>query len=242
LLSFAQLQGATFSRAHLQGAWLEHAQLQGASLEYAQLQGASLDGAQLQGASLFGAQLQGASLDRARLQGASLDRARLQGASLDRARLQGASLDRARLQGASLDRAQLQGASLNKARLQGASFVDACVWRADAHQAVWKDTWVAHPETGPKGDKCDWTAESFAALKQRIAKEVPESRIKHEAMERIERLLDPMKALKGEDEMAKIWAAREREAPPQRSMRKASPSNGARLDAPRRERPTCCMY
>jgi hypothetical protein len=32
-------------------------------------------------------------------------------------------------------------------------------------------------------------------------------------MERIEYTLDPTKALDGEDEMAKIWAARERESP-----------------------------
>ena len=60
---------------------------------------------------------------------------------------------------------------------------------------------------------CDCTAASFAALKQRIAAEVPEGDIKHEAMEKIERRLDPTKVLKGEDEMAKVWAARERESP-----------------------------
>jgi hypothetical protein len=122
----------------------------------------------------------------------------------------------AELAGASLKNAQLQGASLNSAHLQAALFVDVCVWRADARSANWKDTWVAHPETGPKADKmneCDWTAPSFAALKQLVADKVPEGDARRAAMERIERRLDPEKALEGENEMAKFWAAREREAP-----------------------------
>jgi uncharacterized protein YjbI with pentapeptide repeats len=173
----AQLQGASLDGAHLHGASLDRAQLQGASLDRAQLQGASLDRAQLQGASLVGANLQGASLDSAKLQGASIDQAQLQGAALHRARLQGALLDGAQLQGASLDgahlhgalldSAQLQGASLVGAQLQGASFADVCAWRADARQAAWKDTRIAHPETGSTANKnteCDWTAASFAAI------------------------------------------------------------------------------
>ncbi len=232
----AQLQGASFDNAQLQGASLDHAQLQGASLDYAevqgaslihpQLQGASLDGAQLQGASLDGAQLQGASLDYAELQGASLHDAQLQGASLEGTQLQGASLDKAQLQGALLDKAQLQGALLDKAQLQGASFVDVCVWRADARQAAWKDTRVSLP----KADECDWTADSFAALKQ-LLKQVQgdwsgrregRSAFSYAAMrafkrmvekDAIEQRLDPTKALEGENEMAKIWAARERESP-----------------------------
>lgn len=94
------------------------------------------------------------------------------------------------------------------AQLQGASFVDVCVWRAEARQAAWKDTRVAraHP-------KCDWNADSFTELKQLIAKDVPEEFARRFATERIEHRLDPVKALEGEDEMAKIWAAREREAP-----------------------------
>jgi len=214
---------AILNRADLRFAWAEKAkfvgaQLQGASLFFAQLHGALLIRAQLQGVSLQGARLHGASLDGAQLQGASLQGARLQGASLDGTQLQGASLDDAQLQGASLDGAQLQGASLaslDGTQLQGASFEYVCVWRADARQAVWKDTRVAHQKTGPKADeanKCDWTADSFAALKQLIAEGVPEGDNRDAAMERIEQRLDPEKALEGEDEMAKIWAARESEA------------------------------
>jgi len=241
-LSSAWAKNAHFDRAQLPGAFLKKAQLEGASLSGAQLQGASLSGARLQGASLRCAryaenkaydcaQLQGASLDEAELQGASLDEAELQGASLDEAQLQGATLDGAQLrgaslngiffgpdtqlQGASLDHAQLQGASLNDAQLQGASF-GVCAWRADARWAAWKDTRVTRPEMGPKVDKvpeCDWTVASLAALKQLIAKEVPQGENKRLAMERIEQRLDPTKALEGDKEMAKIWAAREREAP-----------------------------
>ncbi|MDQ6869835.1 MAG: hypothetical protein M3178_16310 [Pseudomonadota bacterium] len=55
---------------------------------------------------------------------------------------------------------------------------------------------------------------SFAALKQLIAREVPEGIDRHDAMARIEERLDPTKTLEGEDEMAKIWAARESDTPP----------------------------
>jgi hypothetical protein len=145
-----------------------------------------------------------------------LDSAQLQGTVLVGAQLQGAVLDSAQLQGAILNYAQLQGASLDRAQLQGASFVDVCAWRADALQAAWKDTWVAHLETGPKAGKvpeCDWTAVSFAKLKQIITEAVPEGDIRRDVTERIERCLDPTKPLEGEKEMAKIWAARERESP-----------------------------
>jgi Pentapeptide repeats (8 copies) len=101
--------------------------------------------------------------------------------------LQGASLASAQLQGASLDAAKLQGVPLDHAQLQGASFVDACVWRADARLAAWKDT-VARQQKGPKADKidaCDWTWASFEALKQLIAED-PESVYGRLAMERID--------------------------------------------------------
>src|SRR5256885_810635 len=89
--------------------------------------------------------------------------------------LQGASLDSAQLQGASLDGAQLQGVFLGGAQLQGASLVGAFVWRADAREAVWKDTFVVGPKTGPqtrcdnKTDDCDWTVDTFEALKRLIS-------------------------------------------------------------------------
>jgi len=71
-------------------------------------------------------------------------------------------------------------------------------------------------ETSPKADKvpkCAWKAASFAALEQLIADEVPEGDSKHGVMERIEQHLDPAKALEGDEEMAKIWAARESVTP-----------------------------
>ncbi len=194
--------------AQLEGASLNQAQLQGASLNYAQLQGASLSGAELQGAVLDGSNLRGAKFDCvefASLQDVDMTLAfeqcaQLQGASLNQVQLQGASLDGAKLQGASLDRAQLQGASLKGAQLRGASLAEAFVWRADAREAVWEDTRVVDPETGPK----QWSVESFEKLKQLIAEQVLEGENRRAAMERIEQL-DPKKALEGEDEMADAW-------------------------------------
>jgi uncharacterized protein YjbI with pentapeptide repeats len=228
----AQLQGASLDSAQLQGASLDNTQFQGASLDFAKLQGALLLHPQLQGASLVGAQLQGARLYYAELQGADLGEAYLHGASLKGAQLQGASLKRTQLQGASLDKAQLQGALLDKAQLQGASFVDVCVWRADGRQAAWEDTRVDGAETGPKESrdevhKCDSTAASFAALKQ-LFEQVPEnwsgrrfrggrgiSYVAQKAFQKneTEQRLDPTKALDGEDEIAKVWSARESESP-----------------------------
>jgi uncharacterized protein YjbI with pentapeptide repeats len=208
----AQLQGAQLRNAQLQGALFLDAGLQGASLNGAQLEGASLDYARLQGASLYGAQLWRALLFEAQLQGAFLQWAELQGASLVGAQLPGASLSKAQLQGASLDQARLQGASLDHAQLQGASFVGVCAWRADSRRAAWKDTRVEPLKAGDS-DVCDWTADSFAALKQLLADKVPEGDTRRAAMERIEQRLDPTKALKGEDEMAKVWADREHESP-----------------------------
>jgi len=222
-LSFAWAEKARLDVAQLHGAKLNHAQLQGATLNKAQLQGASLDGAQPQGASLKEVQLQGASLDGAQLQGAVLDHAELQGAVLSSAQLQGASLSSAQLKGAVLDHAEIQGASLREANLQGASFVDVCVWRADARQAAWKDTRVARRESDPIVDKvllkCDWRAASFAMLKQLIAKNVPKYDplriilLMGAVMDRIERTLDPTKALEGEEKMAEDWTEHERSSP-----------------------------
>jgi hypothetical protein len=105
--------------------------------------------------------------------------------------------------------AQLQGADLDGAELQAASLVGVCSWRADARGASWQDTRVELP----KADgilKCDWTKPALAAFEQLISEEVPEDAYKRTARERIELRLDPAKALEGEDEIAKDWAARRR--------------------------------
>jgi hypothetical protein len=218
-LSYAWAKEASFFVSGLQGASLEGAQLEGASLYGAGLQGALLNNAQLQAASLDYAGLQDALLNDAQLQAASLDHAQLQGASLNNAQLHGATLDQASLQGAILNGANLQGARLDQANLQGAYFESICAWRADARRATWKDTWVAHPRTGPKADKkytenqCGWTATTFAALKRLIVEAIPEGYGRSTVMERVEQRLGPTRPLEGEDEMAKSWAVRESEAP-----------------------------
>ncbi len=217
----AQLQGASLVGAQLQGALLDNAQLQGASLENAQLQGVSLAGAQLQGASLDDAQLQGTSLVRAQLQGASLENAQLQGAFLAGARLQGASLAGAQLQGASLKDAQLQGASLDDAQLGDALLEGSFVWRADPRNMESAGARVVAPESGPKhrgpdcpnpAAVCDWSAASFAGLKQPIEAQVADENRRAEALQRIAKL-DPANPLPGEETMAQAWADLARSSP-----------------------------
>jgi hypothetical protein len=185
----------------------------------------------LKGRDLTGADLSSADVRHVDFSDAILNRANLQfawakKAHFDHSQLQGASLFEAQLQGASLDVAQLQGVSLNHAQLQGASFVDVCTWRADARQAAWEDTAVGRRETDPTESpnevhECYWPATSFAALKELIAEKVPEGAYKRAAMKQIEQRLDPTKALEGADEMAKIWAGRERETPPPEAYAKS---------------------
>jgi len=232
-LGGAQLQGAVLKWARLQGASLDGAQLQGAVLTWARLQGASLNRTHFQGAVLENAFLQGAWLDSTQLQGAWLDHAQLWGALLDWTQLQGATLDHAYLQGALLLNAELQGASLDHAQLEGASFRDVFVWRADARKANWKGTRLVNPETGPKQypeqsefranleagkfiHSKQWSVESFEKLKKMITEQIPESEeLRHASapIGRIERRLDPAKALEGEEEMAKVWEAQARSSP-----------------------------
>jgi uncharacterized protein YjbI with pentapeptide repeats len=216
-----EFSGGIFNRAKLDHAWAANADFTeasfvGASLAFVQFQGALLGGAQLQGAWLGGAKLQGAYLFRAQLQGASLGGAQLQGASLRGAELQGAYLFRVQLQGASLGGAQLQGASLRGAELQGAFFEGACVWRADAREAVWNDTVVAQPATSakPNPDKfeeCDWTTAEFKGLKQLIKERLLEGDPKYTAMQGIEDALNI--TIEDEAEIAKDWAKHESESP-----------------------------
>jgi uncharacterized protein YjbI with pentapeptide repeats len=191
-LSGADLREATFTRAQLQATYLANAQLQAASLSSAQLQGAVLASAQLQGAVLASAQLQGAWLIGTQLQGAFLKNTQLQGASLYRAQLQGAYLDGA----------QLQGAGLSNTGLDNASLRDVIVWRAapPANDKLVAGALIAEPELGPKyycsqptpGRKsCDWAEASYAALKSLIEHQVPEGRLREEALKRIEPLGKP---------------------------------------------------
>src|SRR5271166_6516895 len=116
--------------------------------------------------------------------------------------LQGATLDGAQLESAELRHAQLQGASLENAHLQGAALTAVFVWRAkppiahydyvkgalfepDVKVALFepdvKGAFIEEPESAPKYQKldcpalkspCDWSAESYAALKSQI--ETPE--------------------------------------------------------------------
>jgi uncharacterized protein YjbI with pentapeptide repeats len=217
----ARLQAARLGSAHLQGANLDGAQLQGADLDNAQLQGASLDDAQLQGASLYFADLDGASLNRAQLQGASLQQTKLPGASLVDAQLQGARLDEAELQGASLNGAQLQGTTLAETQLDGASLSHSFVWRADAREAQkGEGLFVVALEAGQKHrlldcpieqkDPCEWSIDSFLALKRLIEQHLPEGERRQEALKQLA-ILDPVKPFDGGWE--KHWATLERSSP-----------------------------
>jgi uncharacterized protein YjbI with pentapeptide repeats len=216
----AQLQRASLNKAQLQGANLTSVQLQGANLTSVQLQGASLNEAQLQGASLKSAQLQATSLNNAQLQGAELDGAQLQGAFLFDAQLQGATLVGAKLQGAIFGFSQLQGASFDFADLEGASFNNANVWRADARLANWEKTSATNTQTYRKylcfkdseTDTCEWTGQAFDDLKRLIENQGPQDDNRSKALNRIAKL-DPNSDLNEEDDMAKDWAAHERNSP-----------------------------
>lgn len=218
----AQLHGASLKFADLQGAFLENANLQGASLDSAHLEGASLAKAQLQGATLERAQMQGASLAGAQLQGASLDFANLQGASLSGAVMQGVSFKNTNLAGALLNSVQLQGALLTPSRMSGALLNRIFVWRTDVTSplgdvgtrvlSVESKSKYLGIECVPEGDEekkvaiCDWSANSFAALKRLIEEAVPPGDRREQAMKRIA-ILDPTVQFGREKEIADAWTA-----------------------------------
>jgi len=72
------------------------------------------------------------------------------------------------------------------------------VWRADARDATWKGTRVSSPNTDAM------SVPEFGDLKETIFEQILEGDRRRDAMERIQRALDP-KPLEGEDEMADIW-------------------------------------
>src|SRR5271166_526325 len=145
------------------------------------------------GRLVWGVQLQGATLDGAQLESAELRHAQLQGASLKAAGLQGAWLDVAELQGASLDGAQLQVAELTavfvwraKPPIAHYDYVKGALFEPDVKVALFepdvKGAFIEEPESAPKYQKldcpalkspCDWSAESYAALKSLIENKVP---------------------------------------------------------------------
>jgi hypothetical protein len=191
---------------------------------------ANLSDADLRHVDFSSAILNRADLSRAWAKEASFGLAQLQGASLAWAQLQSAILGGAQLQGASLDWAQLQGAyigtvtffgkiGLTRTQLDGTSFKKAFVWRADARDAIWENTRVSGPKTGPettcedKDGDCAWTAATFEALRRLITDKVPEGKGRRNIMKRIEASLDPSKAPKGEEEMAAVWADHMRASP-----------------------------
>jgi uncharacterized protein YjbI with pentapeptide repeats len=166
------------------------------------------------GEQLDCAQLQGAVLVYAQLQGANLNYAHLQGAALYSAQLQGATLNNAQLQGATLNGAQLQGAELEDVHLQAADIDHAFVWRATApQQNAAKNVW-GEPERGGRSrglgcknswETCDWTQESYAALKTLIEREVPAGPYRDAALKRVSALEGPPDA--DDQKMAEAWAA-----------------------------------
>jgi uncharacterized protein YjbI with pentapeptide repeats len=195
----------------LQGAQLRWTRMEGAILDGAQLQGALLDFAQLLGASISNARLDGASLQQAKLQGATLDSSKLRVVDLFAAELQGASLAHAQLEGASLQSTQLQGAWLDDADLQDATLSGILAWRVNPLRAKMKGALVEAPETAPKYNgircqsSCDWTAESFAALKQLIEAQLPVGPQRESALGRIE-ILDPANPSERIKDSASAWA------------------------------------
>jgi uncharacterized protein YjbI with pentapeptide repeats len=229
----ADLRGAALDAAQLQGDILSEAPLQGACLFGAQLQGAKLTLAQLQGADLEFAQLQGADLAWAKLQGADLAWAKLQGADLAWAQLQGANLAGADLRAALLESAGMQGTKLWGAYLDGASLSDVFVWRADTKGAE-GEALVISPKTEPivypgkldcpaeqtdntgqpTGlDPCEWSEDSYGALRQLIDQQVPEGDRRKSALKAIANLnpIEPLKGEGAEDGMVEAWHSLDRE-------------------------------
>jgi hypothetical protein len=122
-----------------------------------------------------------------------------------------------RLDGAVLDGAQLQGAQLGGANLSAALLRKAFVWRVDARTADATDARIDSVEIGPKSrvsstEIIDWSAASFATLKQRITSDSPQNAFVAAALTRLDRL-NPVVSLAGEKPMAKKWTELESLSP-----------------------------
>jgi hypothetical protein len=137
--------------------------------------------------------------------------AQFQGASFFDASFNGAWFGRG--VGAMAQPAQLQGVDFDAADLEAAYFNTPPVWRSNARDLrPSKDAFVHEPVMEQKsngigcGDRriCDWSSESFAALKRMVETRVPAGPYRDAALKRIE-ILDPAKPLDGEQEMAAAW-------------------------------------
>jgi uncharacterized protein YjbI with pentapeptide repeats len=233
-LDGADLRGATLDTSRLQGAHLDRARLQGADLEFAHLQGSSLRDANLQGADLAWANLNGASLFRSDLQGASFEFSDLRVGNFYRASLQGASLDAADIRGAVFRSAQLQGAEFHDTRRGGTDFGSAFVWRVESAgetdniadgtvtaprhslEKGGKLSDCLEPKTESFGFTCQWSSASFHRLESLVAREIPDEhpRLRHSALVRLRKRLDPAKAEPNEERWAKQWQDLERDGLP----------------------------
>lgn len=75
---------------------------------------------------------------------------------------------------------------------------------------------IRAPETGMKEEcpdrraVCDWSAITFTELERLVKEQVPDSKFRQSALDRIAPRLDPTKPLVGEDEMAAAWVNLER--------------------------------
>jgi hypothetical protein len=115
---------------------------------------------------------------------------------------------------------QLQGATFDRTELQGASLSSAFVWRADARNVAGSGAIVRgpistaiHAELGCASRTCDWSIDSFKALRRLIEEQVPEGERRTDALKRIASL-DPGVAGDDQADMAKAWIDLEQSSPP----------------------------
>jgi hypothetical protein len=211
--TFVALRGGAEADAHHRASF-EPASLRGRTLRFA-----DLTAGELFAADLTDADLRHVSLEGATLKAATFSFAQLQGANLLGAQLQGGVLFRAQLQSTNLDNAQLQGADLHDAQLQSASLRHVFAWRADARQATVVGARIEVIFTGPmrrcdtSNTVCYW-GDFLASLRQLLERNIPDGPLKVQALDRVERNLDPAKPLAGEDEMATRWSELQGVSPP----------------------------
>jgi len=108
------------------------------------------------------------------------------------------------------------------------------VWRADARTADITGARIS------RDTMFEWSAASFSGLKESFKKKVPDDVYRAAPLARIELRLDPEKPLNEEKQMAEHWEELQAAPPRHRTFtRQRWLSNGGRLAAQPRARPTC---
>jgi uncharacterized protein YjbI with pentapeptide repeats len=136
----AQLMGAGFNQAHIENSVFARASLQGASFDNAVIKNVDFQGADFSGQNLSGVVFDGCRFDGANFSGAKLTDSKLTKASIIKAKFENSVLDGADLSSSNLTGGDFKGASLKKTMLNKAQMSQTNLRDADLTKASVRGT------------------------------------------------------------------------------------------------------